>query len=618
MKALSLLAVTLTGVTLVACQSSAPSPSSSPAAPAPRNLVIVTVDTLRADRVGTYGYQPARTPVIDDVARTGARFDSAFSVAPITLTAHASLMTGRYPPGHDARHNGLAVKADLPTLAASFKARGFATAAFVSAFPLDRRFGLARAFDVYDDELPRDTNGRPLNERPGLETARRASEWLGAHHAQQFFLWMHVFEPHAPYGSTANGSVASRYDAEIAVADRAIGRLLAALGPEASRTVVVVTSDHGEAFGEHGELGHSIFVYDTTLRVPLVMRGPGIAAGVTVTVPVSLVDLAPTLVAMFDLQAFPTDGVSLRPALSGTPIDNRTIYAESFAPLLDFGWSPLRTVREDGWKYIEAPRAELYDLGRDSAEASNLLATESQRADRLRARLETFGGNDAPAASLTPESAGRLRSLGYLGGGRAATASNSNRTDPKDRIAVASQLATVIAGEVTGEELIATLQSILREDPDNPQAHLRLGFAELAAGRCARAEPHLRRVIEAKLPSADAGLGLANCRRAAGDLVGATRALEQALTLEPGNPVVIANLGLMALARNQLPAAIAQLEKAVAIDGNFHQARFELSRALARNGQRPQALEQAQILLSRLPTTAPQRSEVERLIAALR
>jgi choline-sulfatase len=597
----------------------------SPAAPAPardltapRNLVIVTIDTLRADRVGAYGYQQARTPVMDDLAQRGARFIDAIATAPITLTSHASLLTGRYPPGHGARHNGIAAAAEVPTLAEVLRSRGWSTAAFVSAFPLDRRFGLARGFETYDDELPRAQNGQPLNERSGLDTARRATEWLTAHATQPFFLWLHLFEPHAPYGSSASGTAASRYDAEVAIADEAVGRLMSALGREADRTLVIVTADHGEAFGEHGEIGHSIFVYDTTLRVPLLMRGPGVPAGLSFDVPVSLVDVAPTVAAMFGIEGFDADGVSLKAALGGGAVADRTLYAESFAPLLDFGWSALRTIREGDWKYIDAPRAELYDLARDRAESSNRIADDAPRAARLQTRLESYGGRETPRPAADAEATRRLRTLGYVSGGGGTRDAGSGRPDPKDRIEVASRLAMVMAGEVAAAELIPTLEAILRDDPGNPQAHLRLGFAELAAGRCARAEPHLRRALEARIPSADAGLGIGQCRSAAGDHAGASRALEAALALEPGNPVVLANLGLMALARKDDAAGIAYLEKALTIDRNLYQARFELARSLARVGRVPQAREQAETLLSQLPADAPQRSEVERLVATLR
>ena len=249
----------------------------APAAPPPvRGVVLITIDTLRADRVGAYGYKRARTPVFDDLARRGARFDRAYAAAPITLPSHASLLTGRYPRGHGARHNGMRIDDSVPLLAEAFARSGFTTGAFVGAFPLDRRFGLARGFQVYGDRMPR-TAGAVANERPGHAVADESISWLRRVGTGRFFLWVHLFEPHAPYGvADDTRPVEERYDDEIAEADRQAGRVLEALGEGARDSVIVVAADHGEAFGEHGEVAHSIFVYDTTLRVPLIMAGPGI------------------------------------------------------------------------------------------------------------------------------------------------------------------------------------------------------------------------------------------------------------------------------------------------------------------------------------------------------
>lgn len=593
----------------------APAPAAAPA----RSVVLVTIDTLRADHVGAYGASTARTPALDALARTGARFDRAWAPAPITLPSHASLLSGRYPPGHHARHNGMALGASVPTLATSFRDAGFATAAFVSAFPLDNRFGLARGFDVYDAVLPRTADGRPLNERPGAETVDRARAWLQSHLDGRFFLWVHLFEPHAPYGSPDSGaSVEARYADEVALADREMGRLLSALGPRADTTLVVATSDHGEAFGEHGEIGHSVFVYDTTLRVPLLMRGPGVPAGVVVPDDVSLVDLAPTLAALTGAEPLEGDGLSLVGTWSGNRLVPRLLYAESFAPLFDFGWAGLRAVRDGPWKYIAAPRAELYDTGRDPTESANRLEREPERVARLHEAAAGWSpAEPARVPSAPPETLARLRSLGYLSGS-SSNAPPAKRPDPKDRIAAASRLATVTAGEVSGDQLRSTLEAILRDEPGNPQAQLRLGFAELERGRCAEAVPHLHAALEAGVPSADAGLGLAQCLGKDGRLDAAAEALRAARAAEPGNPVVAANLGLLALEAGRLAEAITELREAVRLEPRLHEARFALARALARSGQRDLAAREAETLLGLLAPNAPQRSEVARLLAALR
>ena len=583
-----------------------------------QNLVLITIDTLRADRVGAYGYAAAQTPAMDRLAREGVRFNRAFTTAPITLSAHASLLSGRYPPGHGARHNGIAMAGEVPTLATLLHNSGFATGAFVSAFPLDDRFGLARGFDVYDDELPRGPDRRPMNERGGDESVRRAVAWLNANATRRTFLWVHLFEPHAPYGDARdNRAVGVRYDEEIAASDRAVAQVLGALGERSAETLVVLAADHGEAFGEHGEVGHSIFVYDTTLRIPLLMRGPGLPAGAVIDVPVSLVDIAPTVLPLLGVAPSDVDGVSLQPSFSNGTISERTLYMESFAPLLDFGWSPLRSVRDGTWKYIAAPRAELYDVGGDPGETRNLESHDPQRASRLLARVQGFSGVEPPSGATDTDAANRLRSLGYLGGGATGGAASS-RPDPKDRIQLASRLAAVTSGEVRGEALITTLEAILKDDSANPQAHLRLGVAEIERGRCDRAEPHLRAALAARLPSADAGLALAGCRTRANDVEGARQALEAARALEPGNPVVEANLGLLALSRDDAATAVRWLQSSLKSDPTLLEARFALARAFGRLGRRDEAAAEARALLAQLPPEAPQRREVQRLLDALK
>ena len=602
---------------LAGCSTPAPQEKAPASA---RSVLLVTIDTLRADSVGVYGAVAARTPVLDGLARDGMRAEHAWTAAPITLPAHASLLTGRYPPGHGARHNGIAVAPAVPTLATVLKAAGFETAAFVSAFPLDRRFGLDRGFDVYDDEMPREGSGRPLNERPGADTVTRALTWLERHRGSRFFLWVHLFEPHAPYGAPQSGAtVQQRYADEVATADRQVGRLLTALKTAAASTLVVATADHGEAFGEHDEIGHSMFVYDTTLRVPLVMRGPGVPAGVVIRGDASLVDVAPTIGALTGIAVPQADGRSLQPGFTGAALEARALYAETFAPLFDFGWAALRTVRDGQWKYIAAPRPELYDVGGDRAELTNRAGASADRERVLAAEVARRSGAEPTATMpINTEAASRLRSLGYLSGGGRTTPSTEARPDPKDRIAVASQLALVTSGEVSGTAVVATLESVLRVDPQNPQAHLRLGYALIEAGRCDRAEPHLRAAVAANVPSADAGLGLADCRTRAGDARGAGQALAAARAAEPGNPVVAANLGLLALQEGRLDEAVAELQAALRADPGLLPARFALARALARSGDQAGALAQARQLLGLLPPNAPQRAEVERLVSALR
>jgi choline-sulfatase len=605
---------------LIAFALACSSPSPAPPGQAPsiaRNVVLITIDTLRADRVGAYGYAAARTPAIDGLAARGARFDRAYAPAPITLTSHASLLSGRYPAGHGARHNGLRANAATPLLAEALAREGFATAGFVSAFPLDRRFGLDRGFQTYGDRLPR-LNGKPANERPGHEAVSEAIAWLAWHRRAaagqpaRFFLWIHLFEPHAPYGSPGDQRpVSVRYDEEIAESDRQVARVVEAVGPDTNATAFVVTADHGEAFGEHGEIAHSIFVYDTTLRVPLVFAGPGIGRQVIET-PVSLVDVAPTIARLAGIKAFDADGVDLAPALGGAAAPARALYAESFAPFLDFGWSPLRSVREEGWKVIDAPRPELFRLSDDPGESRDLSSGEGARTAAMRERVGRYSPATLdPKAATDREAASRLQSLGYVGAG---TRNASRGTDPKDRRELAADIARVTSGELRGPELEGVLRRILATDPGNPLSHLRLGFVLQESKGCAEAISHFTAAIEAGIPGADAYLGRAACHAAGRRIDAALRDLRDADRTEPGNPVVLANQGILLSDSGRAADGLPFLERTLTIDPDFHEARFNLAIAFARLNQRANAAREAGELLRRLPLDAPQRQEVQRLL----
>ena len=617
------LAVTLLAVVAAACGGGAPStsgPVPTAGSSTARHVVLVTIDTLRADRVGAYGYAAAKTPAIDALAAAGLRVGQAFATAPVTLTSHASLLTGLYPPAHGARHNGVALAPGVPTLATILKAQGFATGAFVGAFPLERRFGLAAGFDVYGDRLPRLENGKPADERPGEDVVDEALAWRKGTGAARTFLWVHLFEPHAPYGNPTDGRpIAARYDDDIAEADRQVGRLVAGLGSDRDVTLVVVAADHGEAFGEHGEIGHSLFVYDTTLRVPLVLQGPGVAPG-TMPGPVSLVDVAPTVLGLLGVAAPAMDGRAFAGATAVAHDPSRVLYADTEAPWRDFGWSPLRSVRTGGLKFIQAPTPELYDVAQDAGETANLLPARASDLAPLRAALAEAVRDRVPASADTSpvdaDARRRLQALGYLGG--AGPSGRAPTIDPKDRRDEAARIAEITAGELTGLARERALRALAANDPGNPQVRMRLGFALVERGECAEAVPHFRAAIASPVASVDAHLGLAECLVEAGKVPEALAVLGQAAQAEPGNPVVLANQGVLLSDRGQPAKAIPLLERALGLDGDLYQARFFLAIAYARTGDRTNAVRHAQTLLGQLPPGAPQAPEVRRLIDALR
>jgi len=311
--------------------------------------------------------------------------------------------------------------------------------------------------------------------------------------------------------------------------------------------------------------------------------------------------------------------------LTGAALPGRELYAESFAPLVEFGWAPLRAIRSGTWKLIAAPKPELFDIARDAGEQKNLADAQPAVVQRLDARASRYSAPDLPTtATANAEAAERLRALGDSSGSgpairnpQSAMSASSSRPDPKDRLALAARIAQVTSGELTGAALVSALEGIVGDDPRNGQAHLRLGYARLQAGDCARAEPEFHAAASAGLPSADVYVGLATCLGRRNDLAGAERALNEARRLEPDNPAVLANLGILRAAKGDLAGAIPSLNAALAADPNLHEARFNLALVYAKLGRRADAAAAARDLLARLPANAPQRPEIERLLRAV-
>jgi arylsulfatase A-like enzyme len=508
-------------------------------------VVLVTVDTLRADRLGCYGAERARTPIMDTLAASGVRFETAISPAPLTLPAHASLMTALDPPRHGVRHNSIhRLPEALPTLAESMRAAGFRTAAFVGAVVLDRRFGLARGFDVYDDEGRRGSSPSVgYSERPADAVVDAALAWL-ASAPPRFFLWVHFYDPHARYAPPPGFAAAfasDRYAGEIAFVDRELGRLLAGIdarfGPSAR--LVALTSDHGESLGEHGEPTHAYGIYDATQRIPLILSGAGLPAGRVVEAPVRLIDVAPTLLAM--VGAPPLAGVAgrdLAPRIAARGDVDEPAYLETLATHLDYGWSPLLGLRTREFKYIRAPRPELYDLAADPDELHDLAAERPELVRRLDAQLQQ---RLAPPASesvpveLSESERASLRSLGYVvptGAGAAGRLAEPRGPDPKDEIGLLQRIAR--AEELAETGRLEQGLALLEELPD-PPPHVRILRASLRqnAGRSALAAQDARRALALEPRRVDARLILAAALESLGELAGAREAFEAALALEP-------------------------------------------------------------------------------------
>ena len=376
----------------------------------PANVILITLDTTRADRLPPYD-GGTRLPAVERLSREGVVFDRVVAPVPLTLPSHSSLFTGRLPPGHDVRVNAVKLRPDLPLFTEYLRAAGYRTGAFVGSIVLDGDRGLRRGFDHYGDV------GHQRTRRPAREVTDEALSWLGDAGASPFFLWVHYFDAHAPYADPDDLDAspnADPYNGALAIMDAQIARLIRVLETAGSldRSAIIVTADHGESLGDHGELGHGIFVYESAIRVPLIVRWPGVQPR---RVPdlVQLVDIAPTILALERLAVPAMDGVSLEPLLFGRASAARTGYAESLYPL-QHGWSALRTVRDGRFKVIEAPRPELYDLEADPNEERNIYDQQPTDARKLLAKLRTFGRVDQAAAQAdSTTSRERLASLGY-------------------------------------------------------------------------------------------------------------------------------------------------------------------------------------------------------------
>jgi arylsulfatase A-like enzyme/Flp pilus assembly protein TadD len=547
------------------------------------DLLLVTIDTLRADRLGCYG-SDVQTPVIDGLAAGGVRFEASVAHVPLTLPSHASILTGQTPLRHGVRDNaGFVLSPGTPTLAGWLGAAGYQPAAFVSAFPVHSRFGLAQGFTTYDDRFPRgDDPARPAHvERRGDATIAAAVSWLRDRGAggSPLFVWVHLFDPHAPYEPPEPFASRFRdraYEGEVAFADSQVGLLLEGWRQARGRDpVVVVTSDHGEGLGEHGEPTHGLFIYDSTIRVPLVIAGPGIPAG---RVPKSLargIDIAPTLLDLAGVRApGSVEGRSLRPLWEGRSGREEPAYVESLFGRLGFGWAPLHGLRERDLMFIDAPRPEIYDLRADPGQARNLAADRVEDLARMKRAVQAALAKAPEAKPVAIPRAAReqLRSLGYVASGTAGTAS---LRDPKDFAALAVRIENAMAVERADPARAASeFRAALGEDPDNRVARRHLAMALVAGRQYVAAERELRTLLAAGDDSLEAVTLLGDCYRLSGRYAEALEAFDRAVTLDPSAPEGFGGRG-----------------KTLTVLGRHEEARLAFGQALRVAPDDPEALE---------------------------
>lgn len=648
----------LSAFCLIFAAVAAAAPRPRPAAPP--NLLLITIDTLRPDHLGCYGYRQVRTPNIDSLAAAGSRFEHAYTPVPITLPSHTVMMTGTYPMYsgmHDFSGNRL--NPQQPTLASILKQHGYATGAVLGSAVLDHRFGLNQGFDFYYDHFDfnrlEDAN-LDLMKRPGDQVVDQALQWLTANTGKPFFLWVHLYDPHTPYQPSPpfDREYQDRpYDGEIAFADVQVGRLLRFLKQKQlyGTTLIVLTGDHGESLGEHGEKNHGFFIYDATLRIPFLVKLPvGERQVATVPDSFSTVDLLPTVLNVLKVP-LPADvqGASVLPEILGKPLPSAPptqLYSESFLPLLHFDWSDLRGIQVGKYHFIDVPKPELYDIATDPGELHNIYAQKPAIAQELKSQLEaleqkyTAGHQQVQAMPLDPVLMERLKSLGYAGfsgGHPAKTGDNRQLPDPKDRIAMfelvseamdASQhdrydestakLAQALKTEETCvpvhyllgldyyrmqnyADSIREFRRVLELSPDYTLVYYYLGLAYARAGDYANSIDYLQRTLQADDTNFSAAYNLGAVDLKIGNVEQAAAAFRQAIQIYPGYEPAHLALGEILLYQKKVDEAVAELRRAVQLAPNDPAPHAALAKALKAEGLDSEAEQEMQKAASARP-----------------
>lgn len=591
----------------------------------PRHVLLVTIDTLRQDRLGCYGNKQIKTPVIDSLAQDGILFSHAFTPAPITLPAHVSIMTGLYPYTHGVVNNGeYHLNESVLTIAQSLQEQGFTTAAFVGAFVLSKQFGLARGFSCYDDELQGKSSTSPseamaiYNERKGELVSQAALAWLQEKKPDRFFLWVHFFDPHfsydppEPYKTEYSHNL---YDGEVAYTDSCLGSLLEGLQEVLDDTMVILVADHGESLGEHRENTHGIFLYDVTMQVPLIIRYPQLGRGLVVNEQVCLLDLFPTILQVLNLPSYSSlQGESLLnflPQPEGGQESRReaerVFFLETRFPEENFGWSRLQAIRTLDWKYIEAPKPELYDLVHDPAEMNNLINLSPQMVRQMQesyqnllARLPQAGKENALA--LDEASRQRLESLGYVRttpssqnlasqppASQPLSPSSSHRDpnqrpdsighfdlknpndpqdlnhpkDPKDMIEILNRFdqGGAYYEQKNYSEASKAFQEVSDQDPHNLLAHFLLAACYEKTGYLETALAEFQQVASLDPLFINVYNNIGNLQEKQGDFQAAIEAYQTDLRLHPQSALSPNNLGVIYLKLNRFQEAKEQFEK---------------------------------------------------------
>ena len=555
-------------------------------------IVLISIDTLRSDRLPMYGYEGVSTPALDRLRADSVLVERAYSHLPLTLPSHTSIFTGLLPIEHGLRDNlGYKVSTEIPTLPEILSSEGYATGAAVSAYVLRKSTGIARGFDAYDDQI-QTRSGVELGglQRSGPETLQAAIQWLGQQ-AEVPFLFFHIYEPHSPYtppqpfASQTNNA----YDGEIAAADAVIGGLLEHLKETSlyDSALIVLLSDHGEGLMDHGEMEHEVLIYRETLQVPLLFKLPnGERAGDTVTVPSQLIDVLPTILDVVGID--PPAGLQGKSVLQLTEADrNRQIFSESVYPKIHFGWSDLASIVEDRLHFIDGPAPELFDLTADPAEARNLVQENRSDARRFRAAISEIDRELQPPAEVDPAVMESLLTLGYVGG---SSHSKATGADPKSRVHVLDALGKASRFYATGKfrEAAGAYRAVLKDEPGMIYAREQLSKALRRSGQNAEALAELRIALEDSGGAPHIALTAAELYLAQGEL---TEARAHAVLASTHNEAAWDLLAQIALRENNLPEAKRHLDQALKLRGTRVEPLISLSELRVREKRFDDALE---------------------------
>jgi choline-sulfatase len=578
-------------LSLAACRRAAPGPC------ADCSVVLVSIDTLRADRLPAYGYTKGRTPRLDALARSGIVFEEAYSHCPLTLPAHASLLTGLLPPHHGVRDNvGFTLEPEHRTLATRFKAAGFRTAGAVSAYVLRRQTGIAEGFDEYDDALESEGAVESLAavQRDGAVAVESLARWIAAQGNARVFAFLHLYEPHTPYAPPERFRGGDPYDGEVSYVDELVGRLLDGVKGK-DRLIVAVTADHGEGLGDHGEAEHGIFLYRESVRVPLLLRLPRDAgAGTRVAAPVAQVDIAATLLDLAGVAADGLDGVSLLPVLEGGQPAVRPVYSETFYPRYHFGWSELQSVTDRRFRFIKAPRSELYDLEDDAGEKRNVAEERPSAVTAMSQWLERQPGGAGDIAApeqVDAETREKLQALGYVGLSPSLTLPDV-LPDPKDKIGAYEQLKRALALRQSqrDEEAVAAFRKVLADNPTMIDAWEMLGYTLIRLGRTKEGIDAVDRALRLDPMRTTAHLALAKVYA----LEGRDDLARQHAEIASGNSPAQGNeaLAQLMMEKGDLAKAASYARRSLAADPDRIMSRFILGVAARSAGRCDEAVQE--------------------------